>query len=76
MKVGYKTGKHAVSLGYGLAEDQAQAGDEADFVGVGYVYAATGWAEVYALAKRHSLVRVGASFEDVNVLLAGTRLKF
>lgn len=76
VKVGYKTGKHSVSLDYGLAEDQAQAGDEADFVGVGYVYSATGWAEVYALAKRHSLERVGASFDDVNVLMAGTRLKF
>jgi predicted porin len=76
VKLGYKAGKHALSLDYALAEDQAAAGDEADALGIAYVYSATNWAELYAMARRHSLERVGASFEDVNVVMAGTRLKF
>jgi predicted porin len=76
VKLGYKTGKHAFSADFALAEDQAAAGDESEVVGFGYAYAPTGWADVYALVKRHSLDRVGASFEDITVAMAGTRLKF
>jgi predicted transglutaminase-like cysteine proteinase len=45
-------------------------------VGVAYVYSPAGWAEIYALAKRHSLERPGTSVRDINIVMAGTRLKF
>lgn len=75
-KLGYKTGRHAVSLDFGRGEDQAAAGDEADFFGVGYVYTPVSWADIYTLAKQHRLDRSGASFDNINVVMIGSRLKF
>jgi predicted porin len=76
VKVGYKTGKHAFSVDFGRGEDQAAAGDEADFYGVGYVYNPVAWADIYALLKQHTLDRPSANFQDVTVLLVGTRVRF
>ncbi len=76
LKLGYKTGNHAVSFDYGMGEDQATAGDEADVFGIGYVYKAAGWAELYALLRNFSLEQPGVTYEDVRVIMAGTRLKF
>lgn len=76
LKLGYKLGKHAFSVDFGRGEDQAAAGDEADFFGIGYVYTPVAWAELYALVKQHQLDRTGASLQDINVAMLGTRLKF
>jgi hypothetical protein len=75
-KAGYKTGKHAVSVDYGMGDDQAQAGDEAKVYGVGYVFTPIAWAEVFALYKLHSLDRPGVSMEDISFIMVGSRVKF
>lgn len=75
-KVGYKAGKHAVSADYAMGDDQAAAGDEAKSMGVAYVFTPIAWAELFALAKKAQLDRAGASFEDINLVMVGTRLKF
>ncbi len=76
VKLGYKAGRHAVSVDFGRGEDQAAAGDEADFFGIGYVYTPVAWAEIYALLKQHQLDRPGASFDDIHVAMIGSRIKF
>jgi hypothetical protein len=77
VKFGHKTGKHAIGVGFGKGEDQSAVGDEAESVGVGYVYKPVKWAEIYAGAKVLSLDRAsGISVEDVTVITVGSRLKF
>jgi hypothetical protein len=76
LKAGYKTGKHAVSIDYGMGDDQAASGDEASVYGIGYVFTPVAWAELFALYKLHSLDRPGVSLEDITVFMAGTRIKF
>jgi predicted porin len=75
-KLGYISGKHAVSVDYGRGEDFAVAGDEADSFGIGYVYAAHKWVEFYGGAKQHKLDRAGSNFDNVTFVTVGTRLKF
>jgi hypothetical protein len=76
VKLGYKFGKHAVSLDYAMGKDQAAAGDDAKMYGAGYVWTPISWAEFYAGYKVHSLDRPGTAFEDIALLTVGTRLKF
>lgn len=76
LKLGYKAGKHAVSVDFGRGKDQAAVGDEADFYGVAYVWTPAPWAELYAMVKQHSLDRSGASFQDINFVMVGSRLRF
>lgn len=75
-KLGYKTGKHAVSVDHGRGSDFALAGDDADAYGVGYVYAAQKWLDLYAGAKLHRLDRRGVDFDNVRFLTTGARLRF
>ena len=75
-KVGYKFGRHAVSLDWGLGEDQEASGDEADVIGVGYVWNPVAWAELYAAAKVHSLDRAGVDADDITIVMIGTRVRF
>lgn len=75
-KLGYKTGDHAMSLDYGIGSDFDQAGDDSTGYGVGYVYTAAKWIELYAGAKIHSLDRAGFNADDITVISAGTRIKF
>jgi hypothetical protein len=76
LKVGYKLGRHAVSVDYGQGKDQEAAGDDAKQYGIGYVFTPIAWAEIYALYKRHSLDRPGASLQDIDFAMIGTRVKF
>jgi predicted porin len=76
VKVGYKTGNHAVAADYGTADDEAALDDEATVMGVGYVYTPKGWAELYAALRIHSLDRPGTTFEDIQIITIGSRLKF
>jgi hypothetical protein len=75
-KVGYKTGKHAVSADYAMGDDQSAAGDEAKSMSLAYVYTPISWAELFALAKRAQLDQPGVSYEDLTLVMVGTRLKF
>ena len=76
VKVGYKFGQHAVSVDYGQGKDQALTGDKATGMGIGYVWSPVGWAEVFGLAKQHSLDRPGASLLDMTFFMVGSRVKF
>lgn len=76
VKLGYKSGKHAVAIHRAEGKDFAVEGDDAEAYGVGYVYTPVKWMELYAGFNNYSLDRDGADFDDVNVALAGTRLKF
>jgi predicted porin len=75
-KAGYLSGKHAVSVDYGRGKNFGINGDDADVIGIGYVYTAQKWLELYAGYKQHSLDRTGANFDDIRFLIAGTRIKF
>lgn len=75
-KLGYQFGQHAISGDLGRAKDQAAAGDEGKVWGLAYVWTPVRWAEIYAAYKKHTLDRPGTGFNDINILTAGTRLKF
>jgi hypothetical protein len=75
-KLGYKAGRHAVSLDYTQGEDQSALGDEASAVGIAYVYAPNSWLELYGLAKRAQLDQPGVAFDDISIFVVGTRIKF
>jgi len=76
LKVGYKTGKHAVSADYAMGDDQSAAGDEAESMSLAYVFTPVSWAELFALAKKAQLEQPGVSYEDLTLVMVGTRLKF
>lgn len=76
VKLGYKFGKSAISIDSGKGKDQASVGDEADVTGIAYVYKPVKWAEIYAAYKTHSLDRPGSNFNDITILLVGSRIKF
>lgn len=76
IKLGYKFGKHAASVDYGIGQDQDMGGDEAKVYGIGYVFTPIAWAEVFALYKIHSLDRPGVGLDDINFFMLGSRIKF
>lgn len=76
VKVGYKSGQHAFSVDHAKADDQNATGDTAKVAGLGYVYKPVKWAEIYAAYKLHSLDRPGSSYDDIKILMVGSRLKF
>jgi predicted porin len=75
-KVGYKFGRHAVSLDWGQGEDISLVGDEGDMIGVAYVWNPIAWAEVYAAYKVHGLDRPGLDVDDINIFMIGSRIRF
>jgi predicted porin len=79
-KVGYKWGQHAISVSYGLMEDQFAEGDEGDAIGIGYVWNPIRWAEFYVGLHQYTLdARVGTATvgaEDIQVAAVGTRIRF
>jgi Gram-negative porin len=76
-KLGYKFGgMHAISVDYGMGQDQLAGGDEATVFGIGYVLTPVAWAEIFALAKQHSLDRSGGSLDDITFVMVGSRIKF
>ena len=76
LKVGYKTGAHAVSVDFAKGKDQNAEGYKADMKGIGYVYSMTKWAEIYSGYRVYSLDRTGEDFNDIKIFSLGTRLKF
>lgn len=75
-KLGYREGAHRFSIDYARGEDYLEEGDVSQQVGLGYVYQATDWLELYGLAKRHYLDSDTADYDDISILMLGTRLKF
>lgn len=75
-KLGYKHGKQAVSIEWGQTDDLALEGDESSSYGAGYVYNLYKGVELYAGYRLYELDRSGLNIEDINVLMAGTRVKF
>jgi hypothetical protein len=77
VKVGYKTGKHAFSADFGMGDDQVAVGDEAKHFGIQYVFAPAKAVDLYAGYKTLSLDRAGgATFDDIDILTVGSRIKF
>lgn len=75
-KVGYRFGNHAVALDLGQASDFDAQGDDATSLGIGYVFKAAKWVELYGSLHTFSLDRPGADFDDIQTIMAGARLKF
>lgn len=75
-KVGYKWGQHAISVSYGLFDDQAAINDEGDAIGIGYVWTPIRWAELYVGLHQFTLDRPGVQVEDIQVAAVGTRIRF
>lgn len=77
-KVGYKSGRNAVSIDFGETSDfNAGGGRDGDFVGVQYVHKPVGWMELYAAAKVHSADGdTGEDLDDISIAFLGTRIKF
>jgi hypothetical protein len=75
-KLGYRWSRHAAAIDYAEGIDQAAPSDEARMVGLGYVYSPVGWAQFYAMWKRHMLERPAGSFQPILFSMLGTRLVF
>lgn len=82
LKVGYKTGPHAVAVDYVMADDNVANGDEGKSYGIGYVWNPIRWLEIFAQYRMYELERgtgllaPGLSVEDVTVGSIGTRIRF
>jgi predicted porin len=74
--VGYKFGPHAIALKYEMTEDLQATGDEATGMGIGYVWTAARWAEIYAGYMMYELDRTGVALNDITVAMVGTRIRF
>jgi len=76
VKLGYKQGKHAVSVEWGQTDDLDIDGDESSNYGAGYVFNIHKGIELYAGYRLYELDRPSVSAEDISVFMAGTRVKF
>lgn len=76
VKLGYKTGKHAVSVDYAQGDDQTLPGDKGQHKGVQYVYSASKAVELYGGFRTLSLDRTVGTFQDIDSLMVGSRIKF
>ncbi len=76
VKLGYILGKHAISVEWGQTDDLEVVGDESSSYGAGYVFNIHDGIELYAGYRLFDLDRSGVSTEDINVFMAGTRVKF
>ena len=76
-KLGYKFGKHAIAVEYGMTEDLAQENDESSNYGIAYVAKPWKAIELYGTYRVYQLERDGVSdIEDISQLMIGTRIKF
>ena len=73
----FAVGASHFSLDLGEYNDAAASGDEARTYGVQFVQKISPWsAEFYAGYRNYSLDRAGASFDDIDGVLTGVRVKF
>ena len=81
-KIGYKTSFYsaattAFSIDYGQAENLAQDDDKGKTWAVTAVHDIAEWGtEFYLTYRNHELDRNDTDFDDINVVMAGARLKF
>lgn len=82
-KLGYITeaifpiGQSRFSVDYGQYDDVAANNDEASTYGLQFVQSISQWGtELYAGYRRYELDRPAATFDDVDIVLAGARVKF
>ena len=81
-KIGYKTSFYsaattAFSIDYGQTEDLAQDDDKAKTWAVTAVHDIADWGtEFYLVYRNHELDRISTDFDDIDVVMAGARLKF
>lgn len=77
VKVGWKFGSvHAVSVEYGMTKDLDLRGDESSNYGIAYVINPWKSVEFYAAGRLYELDRRGANLDDIQQIMAGTRIKF
>jgi hypothetical protein len=77
VKLGFTRGKHAVSVDYTMTEDLDVDGDEADSIGVGYVFNAWESIQFYGGWRIHMLERDNISDpDDISAVMIGGRVKF
>ena len=81
-KLGYRAqliplGRSNFAVDYAQEEDLALSGDEAQMYGAQFVQNLDDFGlELYLSYRNYSLDRVGASFDDIDVVLGGARVKF
>jgi len=76
VKLGYKTGMHAMDIHMMEASDRVAEGDTVTTVGVGYVYSPVKYFSAYAGYNNNSLDRDAGDYENVDTLFIGGLLKF
>lgn len=76
-KIGYKWSIHALSVEYGKSEHLDRKDDEASNWGVAYVVKPWGSVELYGSCRLYMLTaESGNDPNDINQVMAGTRIKF
>ncbi len=64
-------------MDYGQYDNFAANNDEATSYGLQFVQAISEWGtDLYAGYRRYDLDRVGSTFDEIDVVLAGARVKF
>ncbi len=76
VKLGYKTGRHAMDIHMMEASDRVAEGDSAETLGLGYVYTPVKYFSAYAGYNNNSLDRNAGDYENVDTLFVGALLKF
>lgn len=78
VKLGYKYDIHALSVEYGNTQDMVTNGDDATLYGIAYVIHPWKPVELYAAYRVYTLDvdATGVDPENINVAMAGTRIKF
>ena len=76
VKLGYKTGAHAMDIHLMEASDRVAEGDSAETIGVGYVYTPVKYFSAYAGYNNNSLDRNAGDYDNVDTLFIGALLKF
>ena len=76
LKLGYTTGIHSIGINYGIGENFNREDDQSIAYGVGYVYQYNKLLSYFATLTQHRLDREGESYEAINVLAIGARLRF
>lgn len=81
-KIGYKTSFYsaattAFSIDYGQTENLAQDNDKGKTWAVAAVHDIADWGtEFYLTYRNHQLERNSSNYDDINIVMAGARLKF
>jgi hypothetical protein len=81
-KIGYKTSFYsaattAFSIDYGQAENLAQDDDKGKTWAVTAVHDIADWGtEFYLTYRNYQLDRTSTNYDDINIVMAGARLKF